>query len=332
MQAAVRKGESGGRPGRPLPRRVRLARGLLGCALLLGAGGWLPAHAAALYRCTGPQGETVFASRPDGYSGCRAVGGEAAPAAPAAAAAPVRRGGWQYHDRAADEGSRAPAPAAPADPPPAAVPKGARVLRGSVYRVTRADGSVEYTNIDAHAHGGTVKVLFTYIATCVACDVHSTIDWAHTPLRLAAYRDEIARAAADSGVDAGLLRAIIHAESAFNRYAVSRKGAQGLMQLMPGTASEVGVADAFDPAQNIRGGARYLAQLLKTFHGDERLAAAAFNAGAAAVRKYGDVPPYDETRVYVRRVALLAQRYRDALAAAGAAGGNATQRAASALP
>ncbi|HEX7111092.1 MAG TPA: lytic transglycosylase domain-containing protein [Mizugakiibacter sp.] len=309
---------------------------MLGCALLLGVGGWLPAHAAgALYRCTGPQGETVFASRPDGYSGCRAVAGEAAPAAPAAAVAPAvpaRPGRWQYREQAVDAGSRAPAPAAPGDPPPAAAPKAARVLRGSVYRVTRADGSVEYTNIDAHAHGGAVKVLFTYIATCVACDVHSTIDWAHTPLRLAAYRDEIARAAADSGVDPGLLRAFIHAESAFNRYAVSRAGAQGLMQLMPGTASEVGVADAFDPAQNIRGGAQYLARLLKSFHGDERLAAAAFNAGTAAVRKYGDVPPYDETRVYVQRVVLLARRYRDALGVADTAGGNATQRAASALP
>lgn len=331
MQAAVRQGESGGRSGRPLSRRARLARGLLGCALLLGSG-WLPAHAAALYRCVGPQGETVFASHPDGYSGCRAVAGDAASTAPAQAAAPaapVRRGRWEYQEQTAEAGSRSPAPA---DPPPAAAPKAARVLRGSVYRVTRADGSVEYTNIDAHAHGGTVKVLFTYIATCVACDVHSTIDWAHTPLRLAAYRDEIARAAADSGVDGGLLRAVIHAESAFNRYAVSRKGAQGLMQLMPGTASEVGVADAFDPAQNIRGGAQYLARLLKTFHGDERLAAAAFNAGAAAVRKYGDVPPYDETQVYVQRVVLLARRYRDALAAADATGGSATRRAASALP
>ncbi|GAP64995.1 lytic murein transglycosylase [Mizugakiibacter sediminis] len=331
MQAAVRQGESGGRPGRPLPRRARLARGLLGCILLLG-GGWLPAHAAALYRCTGPQGETVFASRPDGYGGCRAVAEDAGAAAPApTAAAPARPGRWQYRDQPAPGGARATAPAAPAAGQAGAAAKTARVLRGSVYRVTRPDGSVEYTNIEARAHGGTVKVLFTYIATCAACDVHSTIDWAHTPLKLTAYRDEIARAAADSGVDAGLLRAIIHAESAFNPYAVSRKGAQGLMQLMPGTAGEVGVADAFDPAQNIRGGAQYLAQLLQAFHGDERLAAAAFNAGAAAVRKYGDVPPYDETQVYVQRVALLARRYREALGLA-VAGGSPAQHAASALP
>lgn len=331
MHTAVRQGEIGGREGRPSPsfRRPRLARGLLGCALL--AVGWgLPAHAGGLYRCSGPQGETVFASRPDGYSGCRRVAGESGSAAPASAA--PARGRWQYREQPAGAARAAspPAAAASAAKPAAATAGRPRVLSGAVYRVTRADGSVEYTNIGAHARGGEVKVLFTYIATCVACDLHSTIDWAHTPLRLTAYRDEVARAAAGSGVDAALLRAVIHAESAFNPYAVSRKGAQGLMQLMPDTAADLGVADAFDAGQNIRGGAQYLAQLLKSFHGDERLAAAAYNAGAAAVRKYGGVPPYDETRVYVQRVAQLAQRYRAATAGDGA--GAAGQARAPALP
>jgi soluble lytic murein transglycosylase-like protein len=111
-----------------------------------------------------------------------------------------------------------------------------------------------------------------------------------------------------------LLRAIIHAESGFNPRALSYKGAQGLMQLMPATAFELGVGDAFDPAQNISGGARYLAILLHDYHGDVKLAAAAYNAGAGAVAKYGGVPPYAETEVYVKRVALLYQRYRKALA------------------
>jgi soluble lytic murein transglycosylase-like protein len=197
------------------------------------------------------------------------------------------------------------APAAPASPP------ASRVLRGAVYRVDRGDGVTEYTNIKPR--GSAFDVLFTYIATCVACDVHSTIDWLHTPLRLDLYRDEIARAAMDYGVDASLLRAVIHAESAFNPLAVSIKGAQGLMQLMPGTASDLGVGDAFDVVQNIRGGARYLARLLKDFNGDEQLATAAYNAGAGAVRKYGGVPPYAETRVYVQRVATLHDRYSKAL-------------------
>jgi soluble lytic murein transglycosylase-like protein len=81
------------------------------------------------------------------------------------------------------------------------------------------------------------------------------------------------------------------------------------MQLMPGTASDMGVLDAFDAAQNIRGGARYLAQLLKTFDGDERLAAAAYNAGPGAVLRYNGVPPFAETQVYVKRVGELRRRY-----------------------
>lgn len=199
----------------------------------------------------------------------------------------------------------------PAAATASAVAAATRVVRGSVYRVQRKDGILEYTNVRPKT--GAFAVLFTYIATCVACDVHSRIDFARTALNLEAYRNEIASAAADYGVDTALLRAVIHAESAFNPLAVSNKGAQGLMQLMPSTANDLGVIDAFDVAQNIRGGARYLAQLLQTFDGDPRLATAAYNAGPGAVQKYGGVPPYDETRVYVERVATLRDRYRKAL-------------------
>ncbi|MCR6700705.1 MAG: lytic transglycosylase domain-containing protein [Dokdonella sp.] len=101
----------------------------------------------------------------------------------------------------------------------------------------------------------------------------------------------------------------MHAESAFNPLALSHKGAQGLMQLMPGTAGDLGVVDAFDIGENIRGGARYLAQMLKSFNGDERLATAAYNAGPGAVQKHGGVPPYAETKLYVERVATLRERY-----------------------
>jgi len=193
----------------------------------------------------------------------------------------------------------------------AAEPPKPKILRGAVYRVLRADGITEYTNVKPS--GGAFAVLFTYIATCVACDVHSKIDFARTALNLEAFKDEIAAAAASSGVDVALLRAIIHAESAFNPMAVSNKGAQGLMQLMPGTASDLGVTDAFDVTQNISGGAKYLAQLLKDFNGDTKLAAAAYNAGEGAVQKYGGVPPYDETQVYVQRVEQLRDRYQKAL-------------------
>jgi soluble lytic murein transglycosylase-like protein len=186
-----------------------------------------------------------------------------------------------------------------------------RIVRGSVYRVDRKDGIIEYTNV--RPKGGAFAVLFTYIATCVACDLHSKIDFARTALNLDAYKDEIAMAATDFGIDAALLRAVIHAESAFNPMALSTKGAQGLMQLMPGTAGDLGVTDAFDVGQNIRGGARYLAQLLQTFDGDAQLATAAYNAGPGAVQKYRGVPPYDETQVYVQRVATLRDRYQKAL-------------------
>lgn len=186
-----------------------------------------------------------------------------------------------------------------------------RVLRGAVYKLERKDGITEYTNVKPRA--GAFAVLFTYIATCVACDLHSKIDFARTALHLDSYKDEIAAAASDFGVDSALLHAIIHAESAFNQMALSDKGAQGLMQLMPGTASDMGVTDAFDAGQNIRGGARYLAMLLKAFNGDATLATAAYNAGPGAVQKYNGIPPYDETKVYVQRVATLRDRYQKAL-------------------
>jgi soluble lytic murein transglycosylase-like protein len=101
----------------------------------------------------------------------------------------------------------------------------------------------------------------------------------------------------------------MHAESAFNPNAISNAGAQGLMQLMPATASDVGVSNPFDAMQNIRGGARYLSLLLHQFNGDERLATAAYNAGPLNVEKYSGIPPFDETRVYVERVATLRRRY-----------------------
>jgi soluble lytic murein transglycosylase-like protein len=102
-------------------------------------------------------------------------------------------------------------------------------------------------------------------------------------------------------------------ESNYNPLAISPKGAQGLMQLMPDTARRFGVANAFDPIDNIRGGARYLKYLLDLYHGDQRLALAAYNAGEGAVQKYGDVPPYPETLNYVTQVGR--QIRKDAAAA-----------------
>ena len=119
------------------------------------------------------------------------------------------------------------------------------------------------------------------------------------------YAELIHAIASDNGVDPALVKAIIRAESNFDQRAVSRKGAQGLMQLMPGTAGRYAVGNAFDPAENIRGGVRHLRFLQDRFPGQVHLAIAAYNAGEGAVLRYKGIPPYAETRQYVSRVLRL---------------------------
>jgi soluble lytic murein transglycosylase-like protein len=120
-----------------------------------------------------------------------------------------------------------------------------------------------------------------------------------------AYNDAIAEAAQQYKLDPDLIRAIIRAESAFNPFAVSSAGAQGLMQLMPAVAAELDVLDPFDPRQNIFGGARYLRWLLDKNNGNLNLAVASYNAGPGAVDRYNGIPPYRETRNYVKKVNLF---------------------------
>lgn len=124
------------------------------------------------------------------------------------------------------------------------------------------------------------------------------------------YADTIRRAAQRHGVDPVLLTAMAAVESGFDPLAVSHKGAEGLLQLMPETARRFGVADSFDPDQNVDGGARYLDWLLTRFSGDEQLALAGYNAGEGAVDRYQGIPPFPETENYVVRVLGRAENLR----------------------
>jgi hypothetical protein len=112
----------------------------------------------------------------------------------------------------------------------------------------------------------------------------------------------VAEAAQRHGLDPALVRAVVGVESGFEPQAVSSKGAQGLMQLMPATARDLGITDPFDPAANLDGGSRYLSALVARYEGDLPKALAAYNAGMGAVARYGGVPPYAETRKYVQTV------------------------------
>jgi soluble lytic murein transglycosylase-like protein len=112
-------------------------------------------------------------------------------------------------------------------------------------------------------------------------------------------------------IDPALVKAIIMAESGYNPNAVSKKGAQGLMQLMPSTAEALGVEDAFNPEQNISGGVRYFKQLVNRFDGDVKLALAAYNAGSKIVRHYQGVPPFKSTHYYIEKVFEYYELYKD---------------------
>ena len=184
---------------------------------------------------------------------------------------------------------------------------GCGTVSAAVYKFTDKDGIVHYTSVRPSGQDNVTRFNFPCYASDLSCQ---QLDWENIPLNRQAFDDEIRAAAAVFSVDDALIRAIIHAESAYQPDALSPRGAQGLMQLMPATQQELQVVDVFDPLSNIEGGTLYLSRLLQQFEQDTELAAAAYNAGPAAVKKYGGIPPFQETREYVRRVKILHRRYR----------------------
>tara|TARA_R110001583_G_scaffold133024_1_gene284898 strand:+ start:479 stop:1459 length:981 start_codon:yes stop_codon:yes gene_type:complete len=183
------------------------------------------------------------------------------------------------------------------------------VEKRKVYQYKQTNGVMVFS--DVQPQGDDYQVL---LYECFACRVDSVIDWYKIPLFTSPFAADVALAARQYQLDPALIRAVIHAESAFKMGALSKAGAKGLMQLMPATASDMGVDDPFNAQQNIRGGSRYLAQLLSQFNGDIDLACAAYNAGPTTVMQYRGIPPYPETQAYVKRVKILLKRYQKALA------------------
>ncbi|PHS23929.1 MAG: lytic transglycosylase [Methylophaga sp.] len=207
---------------------------------------------------------------------------------------------------------------------------------GTIERTKNNEGVVEFSNIPSASKNAKTTFIYSFpdaenvsVFTdqkpthtsdynvlkfeCYACNPHSTINWHKVKLNINSFSQHVDSESKNNRVDPALVRAIIHAESAFNPQALSRVGAQGLMQLMPATAKELGVSNSLDPQQNIAGGAKYIAQLLQQFKGNIKLATAAYNAGPGAVKRHNGVPPYEETQVYVKRVAILHARYQKAL-------------------
>ena len=183
------------------------------------------------------------------------------------------------------------------------------VVSGHLYE-RQQDGRTVYSTRNLP---GSVEVLAFTVKTPEAEPAHAGLG-SMGPPQLDRHAAQFRAAAKASGVDDAWLRAIAHAESGFDEKAVSPKGAQGVMQLMPGTAREQGVKDPFDAAQSINAGARYLRDLGKRYKGDLAMVAAAYNAGIGTVTRYGGIPPYTETRDYVAKVLALHVRYREALA------------------
>lgn len=255
-------------------------KGLLGCiqlALLVA-----PLCASATFKCQAKDGTISYTSQAIASARCTHLEGKAGAAVGTKAKAQPRH-------------VRGDAPGA---------------VRVRVYTFVHR-GVRQYVSRRPVGISARVTVLeLDYIKGCYLCSAPKDFKVASLRLDTRSYRREIEAASGRYGVDRALVRAVIHAESAFRPNVISHAGAQGLMQLMPATAERFAVDDPFDARQNIRGGVRYLAWLLKRFNGNQVLALAGYNAGEASVVQYKGVPPYAETQSYVTLVQSLTERYR----------------------
>ncbi len=187
-----------------------------------------------------------------------------------------------------------------------------------IFRYVDKDGVIHFTNAPTSAKSAPValppltqanfKKFFPNNSCYPLYQQRSAFPLGDLPNQ-SAYEPHIRLTCKQHGLDPNLVKAVIRAESGFNPQALSPKGAMGLMQLMPGTARDLGVMNPFEPVQNIDGGARYLRMMLDRF-GTLPLALAAYNAGPEAVQKHGGIPPYDETQIYVKRVMDIYNRSR----------------------
>lgn len=187
----------------------------------------------------------------------------------------------------------------------------AGIAHADIYRYVDADGTVHFTNVPQDSRFKVYlkeKRKVDPVSETLAGEIRYYDD-----KQRARYAKPIQDAARATRLDAALIHAVISAESGYNPFARSRKGAAGLMQLMPDTARRYGVKNRLDPAQNISGGARYLRDLIRMFNNDLQLAVAAYNAGENAVVRAGNrIPPYQETMAYVPRVMSYYRKYRAA--------------------
>lgn len=291
-------------------------------SLLILLFGWAAAaNAGNLYRCVGSDGIPNYTSKKIAGNECKVIAKttpERVSANPAPATTPAAPAMQPAAGSATTATSAVSTSAAPtAKQASATAPKFLRMGYSTTYSYVDANGVTNFSS--SRPKGvGSVKVIRTEYAifsqpSCYACGLATSYSFGSVKLNTAAFASEIKAAALAYGVEEAVVRAIIHAESAYRPHVQSHKGAQGLMQLIPATAKRFGVNDSFDPAQNINGGVQYLSWLLRRYKQDLTLAAAAYNAGEGAVDRYGGVPPYKETRLYVARVGQLAERYRKAL-------------------